>query len=225
MLNISTIFLLIEANTSCKWKWNKSEKKQPNIQVHEAFSFRTLSNFVMEIRQFLVVASVAASTISSILVVALFCYLCKRKLFPILKQRFKKKGQWLFVLQILCEFFLLINLSSELGKWWLGSLKFENILLRRFQLVEQEKATNNFSQDCLLGSGAFGNVYKGDFNVEGKLAIKRPLADSYQSVEEFRNVSWVSIHTYLFKNIRKSFNFFHPRKLRHMIIVFGENNA
>nr|POF11874.1 putative serine/threonine-protein kinase pbl15 [Quercus suber] len=78
----------------------------------------------MEIRQFLVVASVAASPILSILVVALFCYLCKRKLFPILKQRYKKKG----------------------------SLKFENILLRRFQLVEQEKATNNFSQDCLLGS-------------------------------------------------------------------------
>nr|XP_023911202.1 probable serine/threonine-protein kinase PBL11 [Quercus suber] len=100
----------------------------------------------MEIRQFLVVASVAASPILSILVVALFCYLCKRKLFPILKQRYKKKG----------------------------SLKFENILLRRFQLVEQEKATNNFSQDCLLGSGAFGNVYKGDFNVEGTLAIKRP---------------------------------------------------
>ncbi|XP_030923528.1 putative leucine-rich repeat receptor-like serine/threonine-protein kinase At3g53590 [Quercus lobata] len=113
----------------------------------------------MAIRQFLEVASVSAPPILSILVVALFCYLCKRKLFPILKQRYKKKG----------------------------SLKFENILLRRFQLVELEEATNNFSQDCLPGSGAFGNVYKGDFDVEGTLAIKRPLADSYQSVEEFRN--------------------------------------
>ncbi|KAL4645599.1 hypothetical protein ACB092_02G245600 [Castanea dentata] len=103
----------------------------------------------MAITQFLVVASVAASSpsvppdtsnksnhthhscnswatfvivILSILVVALFCYLCKRKLIPILKQRYKKKG----------------------------SLKFENILLRSFQLVELETATNNFSQDCLL---------------------------------------------------------------------------
>lgn len=53
--------------------------------------------------------------------------------------------------------------------------------------MELEKATNNFSQDCLPGSGALGNVYKGDFDVEGTLAIKRPLADSSQSVEEFRN--------------------------------------
>lgn len=60
-------------------------------------------------------------------------------------------------------------------------------MLRRFQLEELEKATNNFSQDCLLGSGAFGDVYKGSFGKEGTLAIKRPRAESYQSPEEFRN--------------------------------------
>ena len=54
-------------------------------------------------------------------------------------------------------------------------------------MEELEKATNNFSQDCLLGSGGFGNVYMGSFDVEGTLAIKRAHADSYQSVEEFRN--------------------------------------
>lgn len=63
----------------------------------------------------------------------------------------------------------------------------EKILLRRFQLEELVRATDNFSQECLVGSGAFGNVYRGTFPDEGTLAIKKPRADSYQSVEEFRN--------------------------------------
>lgn len=54
-------------------------------------------------------------------------------------------------------------------------------------MEELEKATNNFSEECLVGSGAFGNVYKGTFEIEGTLAIKRAHADSFQSVEEFRN--------------------------------------
>ncbi|PIA25157.1 hypothetical protein AQUCO_12400011v1 [Aquilegia coerulea] len=52
---------------------------------------------------------------------------------------------------------------------------------------ELEKATNNFSEDCLVGSGAFGNVYKGTFEEDGTLAIKRAHSDSFQSVQEFRN--------------------------------------
>ncbi|KAH0456097.1 hypothetical protein IEQ34_014004 [Dendrobium chrysotoxum] len=60
--------------------------------------------------------------------------------------------------------------------------------LRQYRLAELEKATNSFSGDRLLGSGAFGNVYKGVFN-GGKitLAIKKAHLDSYQTVEEFRN--------------------------------------
>ncbi|KAK2996086.1 hypothetical protein RJ640_011592 [Escallonia rubra] len=61
------------------------------------------------------------------------------------------------------------------------------MMLRRFRLEELEKATNHFSQDCLIGSGAFGNVYRGTLNVEGMLAIKKARADSYTSTAEFRN--------------------------------------
>ncbi|KAH1113310.1 hypothetical protein J1N35_006688 [Gossypium stocksii] len=68
-----------------------------------------------------------------------------------------------------------------------GGLKAEKLKLRYFKLEELEKATENFRADCLLGSGAFGNVYKGSFEGEGTLAIKRAHVESYQTTEEFRN--------------------------------------
>ncbi|CAK9142122.1 unnamed protein product [Ilex paraguariensis] len=68
-----------------------------------------------------------------------------------------------------------------------GNLNAEKKRLRQFQLEELEKATNNFSKDCWVGSGAFGDVYQGKFDVEGTLAIKKANADSYTSTEEFRN--------------------------------------
>lgn len=67
------------------------------------------------------------------------------------------------------------------------SLKYDKISLRRFDLEELERATKNFSQDFLLGSGAFGNVYKGTFDLEGTLAIKRSHSESLLTVQEFRN--------------------------------------
>ncbi|MED6121336.1 hypothetical protein PIB30_029219 [Stylosanthes scabra] len=67
------------------------------------------------------------------------------------------------------------------------SFKDESMPVRRFSFEEIERATKNFSQDCLVGSGAFGNVYKGNFELEGTLAIKRAHGESFLSVEEFQN--------------------------------------
>ncbi|RDY06629.1 Receptor-like protein kinase THESEUS 1, partial [Mucuna pruriens] len=97
------------------------------------------------------------------LVVALLYWLLRRKVIPFLKQRKTLKGK-----------------EHK-------SLKYEKISLRHFDFKELERATKNFSQDCLLGSGAFGNVYKGTFDLEGTLAIKRAHSESFLSVEEFRN--------------------------------------
>lgn len=84
---------------------------------------------------------------------------------------------------------LLILHTEELTNFGgkVGHLDGEKILLRRFQLEELERATNNFSRDRLVGTGGFGNVYRGTFDLEGTLAIKKAHADSYKSVEEFRN--------------------------------------
>ncbi|KAL0345528.1 UNVERIFIED_CONTAM: Receptor-like protein kinase THESEUS 1 [Sesamum radiatum] len=68
-----------------------------------------------------------------------------------------------------------------------GNLDAAKMKLRRFRLEELQKATDNFSQSCLVGRGAFGNVYRGTFEAEGTLAIKKPHAESYTSTEEFRN--------------------------------------
>ncbi|XP_073137898.1 probable serine/threonine-protein kinase PBL11 [Henckelia pumila] len=68
-----------------------------------------------------------------------------------------------------------------------GRLDAEKLNLRRFRLQELQKATNNFSEEFLVGSGAFSNVYCGTFGVDGILAIKKPLAESYTTIEEFRN--------------------------------------
>ncbi|EXC35298.1 Receptor-like protein kinase THESEUS 1 [Morus notabilis] len=102
--------------------------------------------------------------ILTVFLVATFYYLFKRKILPALRRKtqlplMKKKG----------------------------TLKDEKNMLRGFQLEEVVRATKNFSQECFLGSGAFGNVYKGTFDVEGTLAIKRPHNESYQSAQEFMN--------------------------------------
>ncbi|XP_027179019.1 probable serine/threonine-protein kinase PBL9 [Coffea eugenioides] len=70
-----------------------------------------------------------------------------------------------------------------------GKLDAGKMWSRRFQLEELQKATNNFSQDCLVGTGAFGNVYRGSFEAEGVLAIKKLHPSSCTSIEEFRNGS------------------------------------
>ncbi|CAL1361110.1 unnamed protein product [Linum trigynum] len=100
--------------------------------------------------------------IAALLVVVALAVACRKRLFGdgIVKRRWTRKG----------------------------SLKAERLNLRRFQLEELDKATNNFSEERLLGSGAFGNVYKGFFDDEGiTLAVKKAHPNSFLSDEELLN--------------------------------------
>lgn len=54
-------------------------------------------------------------------------------------------------------------------------------------MEEIAKATMCFSRECLIGSGAFGVVYKGVFDEGTVLAVKRARVDSYESIREFKN--------------------------------------
>ncbi|XP_024982614.1 probable serine/threonine-protein kinase PBL11 [Cynara cardunculus var. scolymus] len=63
----------------------------------------------------------------------------------------------------------------------------KELMLRKFKVEELEIATNHFAKECLIGSGAFGNVYKGTFEENITLAIKMPHDESYTSIKEFRN--------------------------------------
>ncbi|CAI9110996.1 OLC1v1011127C1 [Oldenlandia corymbosa var. corymbosa] len=94
----------------------------------------------------------------------------------------------LVVIGYLC--FLFKRKLSKYCKLWQNrkdELDAEKLSLKRFQLEELQKATNNFGEECKVGSGAFGDVYVGWFKVQGSLAIKKLHPYSRTSLEEFRN--------------------------------------
>ncbi|KAJ9147505.1 hypothetical protein P3X46_029659 [Hevea brasiliensis] len=60
-------------------------------------------------------------------------------------------------------------------------------LCRQFSLDEIKAATNDFHESLIIGSGGFGNVYRGDIdNGAMTVAIKRLNRESSQGVREFR---------------------------------------
>lgn len=56
----------------------------------------------------------------------------------------------------------------------------------RLPLAAVQEATNNFSEDLVIGSGGFGKVYKGVLKDETKVAVKRGSSQSQQGLVEFR---------------------------------------
>ncbi|CAA6668778.1 unnamed protein product [Spirodela intermedia] len=56
-----------------------------------------------------------------------------------------------------------------------------------FELAAIAVATNQFSNDNLLGEGGFGPVYKGRLEGKQEVAVKRLAKSSSQGVEQFMN--------------------------------------
>jgi len=58
---------------------------------------------------------------------------------------------------------------------------------RMFQLKEVKKATNGFSQQRFLGSGGFGEVYKGELQDGTLVAVKKARVGNLKSTEQVLN--------------------------------------
>ncbi|KAL2549179.1 putative receptor-like protein kinase [Forsythia ovata] len=57
----------------------------------------------------------------------------------------------------------------------------------RFPLLAVKEATDNFSENLLIGIGGFGKVYKGVSRDNRKVAVKRGVCQSQQGHKDFRN--------------------------------------
>ncbi|MED6185677.1 hypothetical protein PIB30_059400 [Stylosanthes scabra] len=58
---------------------------------------------------------------------------------------------------------------------------------RMFQLKEVKKATNSFSKDRILGSGGFGEVYKGELQDGTMVAVKKARVGNLKSTQQVLN--------------------------------------
>ena len=72
-------------------------------------------------------------------------------------------------------------------KPWLENVMLEKNLLwpREFTYRDLTVATNNFSDENLLGSGGYGQVYKGIFSNGMTMAVKRIKRESHEGEREF----------------------------------------
>ncbi|XP_062226870.1 receptor-like serine/threonine-protein kinase SD1-8 [Phragmites australis] len=82
-----------------------------------------------------------------------------------------------------------MDLQRKMMLGYLSASEFgdENVELPFVSFGDIVTATNNFSEDNMLGQGGFGKVYKGMMDENKEVAIKRLCQGSGQGVEEFRN--------------------------------------
>ncbi|KAG8374425.1 hypothetical protein BUALT_Bualt11G0130500 [Buddleja alternifolia] len=92
----------------------------------------------------------------------------KRKLAQMREQFFKQNGG------------LLLKQQTSFNEGGVESTKI-------FSAIELEKATNNYSEDRILGQGGYGIVYKGILPDQRKVAVKKSRIMDQSQIEQFIN--------------------------------------
>ncbi|XP_027353113.1 wall-associated receptor kinase-like 20 [Abrus precatorius] len=119
--------------------------------------------------------------------------------------RYKRKSKWktslvvsigviaffslAVVLAIITKSFKLSSLREKQAKEREDKLKSSagEKPYRMFQLKEVKKATNGFSKDRILGSGGFGEVYKGELQDGTLVAVKKARVGNLKSTQQVLN--------------------------------------
>ncbi|KAL2336558.1 hypothetical protein Fmac_011004 [Flemingia macrophylla] len=77
--------------------------------------------------------------------------------------------------------------EAKIKRKEMSSAKASALSSRIFTGREIKKATNNFSQENLIGSGGFGEVFKGTFDDGTVFAIKRAKLGSTKGIDQMQN--------------------------------------
>lgn len=95
----------------------------------------------------------------------------------------------------------------------ISNAKANALSSRSFTSREIKKATNNFSQENLIGSGAFGELFKGTFDDGTIIAIKRAKLGNTKGIDQIQNevrILWQVNHRSLVRLLGCSLELEHP---------------
>ncbi|XP_054820072.1 LOW QUALITY PROTEIN: probable receptor-like protein kinase At2g39360 [Prosopis cineraria] len=124
-----------------------------------------------------------------------------------------------------------LHVSHENGKDLSGMSRMDhsNIFSNskigyRFPLAVIHEATNNFSEDLVIGVGGFGKVYKGVFRDETKVAVKRGASQSQQGLAEFRTEIEM-LSQFRHRHLVSLIGYCHEQNERIIIYEYMENGT